>query len=106
MIAHLILNVLTYDYLCYKIITAQVSVYLTRKKAHLTRKKAHLTRKKAHLTRKKAHLTSANLLFISFLVVENILKYIKIDEKPHTHTFLLITNPTLSATRPPREGIK
>ena len=99
MIAHLILNVLTYDYLCYKIITAQVSVYLTRKKAHLTRKKAHLTRK-------KAHLTSANLLFISFLVVENILKYIKIDEKPHTHTFLLITNPTLSATRPPREGIK
>ena len=92
MIAHLILNVLTYDYLCYKIITAQVSVYLTRKKAHLTRK--------------KAHLTSANLLFISFLVVENILKYIKIDEKPHTHTFLLITNPTLSATRPPREGIK
>jgi len=57
-IAQLLLNVLTYDYLCYKKMTAQMPVYITRKKAHLTRKKAHLTRKKAHLTRKKAHLKS------------------------------------------------
>jgi hypothetical protein len=56
MIAQLLLNVLTYDHLCYKIMMAQMPVHLTRKKAHLTRKKAHLTRKKAHLTRKKAHL--------------------------------------------------